>query len=43
MDFPSNLTPVFFDKDLAIYIPPVTLYPIEVVLGGDVLLFNMQL
>ena len=33
----------FFNTDLAIYISPVTLYPIEVVFGGGVLLFNMQL
>ena len=30
-----------FDKDLAIYISQVTLYPIDVVFGGGVLLFNI--
>ena len=34
---------LIFNKDLAIYISPVTPYPIEVVFGGGVLLFNIQL
>ena len=34
---------LFFNKNLAINISPVTLYPIEGVFGGGVLLSNIQL